>query len=368
MLLLVLLDIYQKYPNLQINPEVLMTFLNKMAFQRLQNSGGSSMRSFINYAYTLDNETQKVLFSDLQYGDLVNKIRSPCSDFFATCQWQDKTFTCCENFKDISSMLGKCFIMNSLQNYSETGSKLVTNNEIYSEPYRLSVTFKKPSKIFLLNNKDLPETITPRPRYSITEENLQLNLEFTIIPTINDKSLDGLDSTVTNCRNSNHAELYGNKTFLYHSYTACITDCLYVQQAKICGCINLYHFIPNVPFCNLTQYACLEEHGFINPVSMMPIKYPFCRHCITNCEDSDYVVENLYYNINASLRGKRSLELILLNFPTKHKRRQVIRQTEDKLVSLSGILCLCLGFNVVNIIEFLYLCGRAFVRQHQQQQ
>ncbi|XP_058984558.1 uncharacterized protein LOC101900667 [Musca domestica] len=242
---------------------------------------------------------------------------------------------------------------------------MVRNIEIYNEPYRLSLTFKKPAQIFLLNNKDIPETISPVPRYSIFDENTQLNLEFTIIPTINDPSLIGLDSSVTKCLQSNPAKVFGNKTYSYHSYPGCITDCLYIHQAKKCGCINLYHHLPKVPYCNLSQYACLEEHGFINPVSMRPIKHPFCGHCITNCEDSDYVVENLYYNTDNTLEGKRSLELILLNFPTKHRRRQVIRQSEDILVSLSGILCLCLGLNVVNIIEFLYLCGRACVRYRQ---
>uniref|UniRef100_A0A1I8MX67 Uncharacterized protein n=1 Tax=Musca domestica TaxID=7370 RepID=A0A1I8MX67_MUSDO len=237
-------EIFSHYPNLRMDPKELINFLHRMAFQSLLFPNGNRIRNFINYASTLDNKTKEVLFQRLQYRYLVNKIRSSCSDFFVTCQWQEEPFICCENFRDISTMLGKCFILNSLQNFSSTGHRMVRNIEIYNEPYRLSLTFKNPAQIFLLNNKDLPETISPVPRYSIFDENTQLNLEFTIIPTINDPSLNGLDSSVTKCLQSNRAKVFGNKTYSYHSYPGCITDCLYIHQAKKCGCINLYHHLP----------------------------------------------------------------------------------------------------------------------------
>lgn len=53
-------------------------------------------------------------------------------------------------------------------------------------------------------------------------------------------------------------------------------------------------------------------------------------------------------------------DFILLHFPETYRSRQLIRQPEDKLVSLSGILGLFIGINVVSIIEFLYLTCQAF--------
>ncbi|XP_023297866.2 uncharacterized protein LOC111680453 [Lucilia cuprina] len=69
-----------------------------------------------------------------------------------------------------------------------------------------------------------------------------------------------------------------------------------------------------------------------------------------------------YSESDEEKKDELTLDLVLLNFPTKHRRRQAIRQAEDKMASLSGILGLFMGLSFISILEYFYLTCRAFYK------
>ncbi|KAM7361442.1 uncharacterized protein ACRADG_011973 isoform 1-T3 [Cochliomyia hominivorax] len=328
-----------------------------MTFQNLDRFPNKKIAQFANYTSTLNPNIRHIL-ENYNYQKLVKKVNSNCSEFFIKCAWLDTPFECCDSFEEIPTMLGKCFLFNSNQSFNFEANRKVKQIEIFREPFRLFANFSKPAKIFILSNKDIPETIAPLNRYELIDKGVTLSLEFNIIPIVNDESLLDLDPQILRCTqtNANSTE----RVYPFNSYTTCVTEHFFNEQRKSCQCKNLYY--PQVVehnFCNLSQYVCLEEKGFINPTSKISIK----NNCLPTCEDGEFVIENAYYSETSSSDDETNaytLDFVFLNFPTVHKRRQAIRQSEDKLVSFSGTLGLFVGLNVCNLLEFIFLTCCAF--------
>ncbi|TMW46287.1 hypothetical protein DOY81_008634, partial [Sarcophaga bullata] len=83
---------------------------------------------------------------------------------------------------------------------------------------------------------------------------------------------------------------------------------------------------------------------------MVKVNEAEMRQCLANCDNSQYVVENAYYHSRNEPTNETKhmhvLDFVFLHFPKAYKKRQMIRQPEDKLVSLSGILGLFVGLSV----------------------
>ncbi|XP_065354662.1 pickpocket protein 19-like [Calliphora vicina] len=344
--------LYQEFPSLSSSDE-LKNFVYMLSFKNLHKV--EIIDKFINYTKILPPNITEYLHR-YDYKKLVNNITSSCEKFFKQCTWLNSVqFNCCEVFHVVRTMLGKCFLFNSNQTSSNNATKLVQQIEIFREPYRLNLTFKKAAKLFLLNSLDIPETIAPVRRYQLDERGVTLSLEFNVVPTINDHSLINFDPRILRCTQLHTNLMDTRRTYPFQSYTACITDKYYDEQFARCACTDFYAQKAKVMFCNLTQLLCLvNDNGSSNTA--------LGGQCLPNCDDAEYHVENVYYSKieDDSLQNVFTLDFVLLNFPTTHRRRQAIRQSEDKLAAFSGILGLFMGLSVVSILEFLYLTFCAF--------
>ncbi|XP_046803963.1 pickpocket protein 19-like [Lucilia cuprina] len=281
--------IYKSFPSLRVNG-MIKDFMNVMTFQNL-NIEKISIRNFFIYMKTLPRDIRDFL-QNFNYKELSEKISSNCEELFGECRWLDNEyFKCCELFRNVSTMLGKCFIFNSELNRNPKATKMINEIEIFREPFRMHVTLKKASRIFLLNSRDVPEIITPLPRYRLIKKGVTLSMEFNIVPIVNDKGLQYLKPRNVHCIMNKDFKM-NDETYLHHSYSTCVTNVFYDEQIKRCNCTDLYAPDSKAKLCTLSQYVCLENHDLINSNLILSRQ---STPCFPNCFDSEYIVENMFY-------------------------------------------------------------------------
>ncbi|TMW46286.1 hypothetical protein DOY81_008633, partial [Sarcophaga bullata] len=172
-------SLYKLYPQLR-KDNATYEFIYNMAYQtRLQyRRSRKPMQSYLIYTQNLEEDIGEFL-RNYDYRNIINEVIGNCEEVFHECLWLGKPVNCCEIFREVPSMLGKCFLFNSDQNNSRSASDLIKELQMFAEPYHFKLKLKRLYRIFILNSRDIPENLMPIERATVKANGLEYNMEFT---------------------------------------------------------------------------------------------------------------------------------------------------------------------------------------------
>lgn len=130
-------------------------FLMRVIFHNLYNYG--SMSSYCTPYIGVDDVLQCPMKNYQQYAD---RVRANCSKLFTHCEWNRRSFPCCDYFQPVRTTLGTCYLLNSLQKIDKSSKKwLDMSVGMRLGTGHLNLTVTKSSALYILNEEDIPHML-----------------------------------------------------------------------------------------------------------------------------------------------------------------------------------------------------------------
>uniref|UniRef100_A0A336KHS0 CSON009699 protein n=1 Tax=Culicoides sonorensis TaxID=179676 RepID=A0A336KHS0_CULSO len=368
-----LFDIYAKNNKIKDDEkEDFYEFLNSMA-----NASYATFKNIENFSST-DSVLNRLLITPNVYIRIISKLTEDKSQ-------EDKFDTKIKNINDLEPIavvrtltdFGICYTTNNFLSNNLSTSFLLSNIYPDMEKYHYDVDkimYVKHGNIFdghltyNFNGFNRLITIYLHSPYEVMNVAKPMGttpdtMEFEVFSTelLSEPYLQENTWVIQRkCRFHNESNL---EHFPVYTKNLCLSECRAKLMLEKCGCIP--HFIPNrvqnpKRVCNwreLKECATLYEDMFIEFRRRLPngtIEFIDCE-CMTNCEDTEIVVERIQKLSGASdIVGSLGGLVITKKYPQVRYYRQQLFTFTDLLISIGGAAGLFIGFSVKGLLQIIH--------------
>ncbi|KAH1011631.1 hypothetical protein HUJ04_000959 [Dendroctonus ponderosae] len=287
--------------------------------------------------YTLDEMVKELAFYDENYfftmeicgphkrnphpmcyltniSDIANQVQSTCSETFLGCAWNKNPFECCKHFAPITTDLGVCYGLNSIQTKSHALKlQMISNRTLGPGSLQLELNGRK--QVYILGPLEVPSTVTSKRDF------------IQVVPSSKTKRTFNLKD-IENEPECNCGFYVENKEF--------------------------FLFIAYEKHCNFSGLACLQQNLRELTVQKPPgsTKIGLECSCLPSCMEIQLdVVTEETFDVPEEFG---MLELALEKLPTERFKRNVVKGHLDVVVSIGSASTLFVGASFLSFVEIIY--------------
>ncbi|XP_019773445.1 sodium channel protein Nach [Dendroctonus ponderosae] len=323
--------------------------------------------------YTLDEMVKELAFYDENYfftmeicgphkrnphpmcyltniSDIANQVQSTCSETFLGCAWNKNPFECCKHFAPITTDLGVCYGLNSIQTNHALKLQMISNRTLGPGSLQLELNGRK--QVYILGPLEVPSTVTSKRDFIQVVPSSKTKRTFNLKDIENEPEVKSLNIHQRKCRfaEENYLDVINS-----YSYSACLMQCRKDAQLRKCGCAH--HLMPNLTYekhCNFSGLACLQQNLRELTVQKPPgsTKIGLECSCLPSCMEIQLdVVTEETFDVPEEFG---MLELALEKLPTERFKRNVVKGHLDVVVSIGSASTLFVGASFLSFVEIIY--------------
>ncbi|XP_077293708.1 sodium channel protein Nach-like isoform X2 [Arctopsyche grandis] len=288
----------------------------------------------------------------INFRELAEKVREPCSELIHGCSWQDKELDCCKYFLPIDSEFGLCYSFNTLQSRLSGTVPLFKSNRTTGPGY-LSFYVYKRLLVYIHGSDDVPWVKSDLDmRFDVNDN---IDFIFEMIEMSNDQQVKEIDLDARKCRYPQEVlKNYFEKPYKLYGYSTCMITCETELMFKQCECV---HHLRDNTFtditCNFTGLICLSLFAEDKNKFGTDQVEKHCQHCIPSCEEIQ--LTKIHYNTYETDDDYSRVDIKMANLPNIRYKRNVIHSNLDLVVSIGGLAGLFFGASLLSIVEAIYL-------------
>ncbi|KAF5281881.1 hypothetical protein FQR65_LT14464 [Abscondita terminalis] len=253
-------------------------------------------------------------------------VRSDCPNLFNKCLWNKVEFDCCTYFSKISTELGTCYIINSLQvKEKKPHYKMISNHR--NGPGTFYVELYGFNNVYILSQHDVPSLISSQADVIQISPHIHFRRFISLKEIANQPEVRDVNVNQRQCRFAEESYL---DVYKYYSYSACNVQCRKDAQIRMCNCTH--HYMPNTNIsqqCDLIGLKCLNDH--YSDLAVLKAYWAsrpgLVCSCIPSCTDIEMtIIRDEKFGIYEDVG---IVEIALERLPTERFKRNVVRGKLD---------------------------------------